>query len=104
MMPMMPSKISAMTASLPVTVKRSLRSFETGMPYWFAPSSPVRTPSNSFLPSRSCGQMPMYLPYWTGSGSSRLYFSRKSAMYAGEHARSPHLPAVGSPGMEKTMK
>jgi hypothetical protein len=44
----------------------------------------------------------MYLAYWTTKGSLRLYSSRNAATYASGHGRSPHFPAVGSPGSEKT--
>ena len=65
-MPITPSKSSAIRPSFAVMANRSLSSSLTGMPNWLSPKSPWMT-------------LPMYLPYWTTSGSLRLYFSLKLA-------------------------
>jgi hypothetical protein len=40
----------------------------------------------------------MYFAYWSNSGSSRLYRSRRAAWALSEIGRSPFKARIGSPG------
>ena len=84
------SKASATKASLTVTGTVCFRISETGRPLKSVPRSP-------------CARPAMYLPYWTGRLSSRLYCSVSWAAIAGGIGRSPPSARIGSPGSAKTI-
>ena len=82
------------TAILPAMIS------ETGRPRRSTPKSPVSSPLRS--PVSSSTSTPMYLPYWTSSGSSRSYSSRSWSTTLCGIGRSPDRARIGSPAREKT--